>query len=413
MSGTSGPRADVDARLDRLRADAQRVDTAMADLDNDPGYRFLLGSGLAGETRTRWAKAQEAVAQLWGEVTDLHTVLDQAETIRNRRGQPKATDIAELDDLLTARTVVVARQDVPLAQRGLTGPATVVIKVSVAELIATMTAAYAGVVGLCAQAHAVLSAHASRLDELTDDLNELTQSAGSLGLAESGHPLIGALDSVTGALDHVRELVFTDPLVLTDPATGQPDTTRLDKAQADLTAARRELATLVAFRADADSGLARLGDELRTLADAETEANAAMRTVHSKISTVGLPDPASAAPGLADRLAALRANLAGPDWWRAAENAAALSAALASARQAAQRVSELATALLERRAELRGRLGAYQAKVGRLGLAEDTELAASHQLAASLLWTSPCDLATATKALATYQRLITERESTR
>ncbi|HEY2700516.1 MAG TPA: hypothetical protein VGJ45_34000 [Pseudonocardiaceae bacterium] len=380
----------------------------MVDLENDPGYCFLAGTRLAGETLTRWTAAQQAVAELWTEVADLHSVLDKAETIRSRRGQPRPADIAELDDLLTGPTVVLASVDVPLAQRGMTGPATVVTKASVADLITTMTASYAAVAGLCAQAQSVLSAHASRLDVLTVDLNDLARSVVSLDLAESGHPLVTALAAVTNALDEVRELVFTDPLALTEPRTGQPDTGRIDLAAGDLAAARRELDALTAFRADADKGLARLGDELSGLADAEGRAHAALGTVRAKITTAGLPDPPESAQGLADRLASLRTGLTRADWWRAAGASAELSAAIASARRAAEQACELAAALLERRAELRGRLDAYQAKVGRLGLAEDTELAASYQLARSLLWTSPCDLAAATRALASYQRLITE-----
>ena len=67
------------------------------------------------------------------------------------------------------------------------------------------------------------------------------------------------------------------------------------------------------------------------------------------------------------------------------------------------------TGLLDRREELRGRLDAYKAKAGRLGLAEDTALTELHQRAYDLLWTSPCDLRGATVTLADYQRAITSR----
>ena len=380
----------------------------MTELEDDPGYRFLSGSRLAGETLTRWQTAQQAVAQLWTEVSDLHAVLDRAQAIHSRR---RTGETAELDDLLTGPAVTLGSVDVPLAQRGMTGPATVVTRVSVAELVAIMTASYAGVVGLCAQAQAVLSAHAGRLDEFTGELDELTTSAGSIGLAESGHPLINRLGAVTAALDEVRELVFTDPLALTDARTGQPNTGRIEGIATDLARARQDLDALTALRAD--TGLDRLDDAVRELADVETQAREAMWTARSKLVVARLPDPPDSASGLADRLAALRTSLAGPDWWRAGERAAELAAALVSALRAAKQATELATVLLDRRAELRGRLDAYQAKVGRLGLAEDAELFATHQLANSLLWTSPCDLAAATRALAAYQRLITERESNR
>jgi len=53
--------------------------------------------------------------------------------------------------------------------------------------------------------------------------------------------------------------------------------------------------------------------------------------------------------------------------------------------------------LLDRRAELRGRLDAYRAKAERLGLAEDLNLAALHKQAHDVLYTRPTDLAAVTK----------------
>ncbi|HEY4454283.1 MAG TPA: hypothetical protein VGN81_08225 [Pseudonocardiaceae bacterium] len=416
MSALPGPRptkAEADARLDRLRTDTQRVDTAMTDLENDPGYRFLSGSRLTGTTLTRWTSARQALDQLWTDVGDLHSVLDQAEAIRARHSQPKPDDLDELDALLTGPAVRHASANIPLAQRGLTGPATVVTSVSVVQLIATMTTSYADVVRLCSEAQAVLSAHASTLDESTTRLVELTGTLASLGLADSGHPLVARLAGLDTALDEVRELVFTDPLALTDPRTGQPNTDRLDAATAELASARHDLDALVAFHANGDAELSRLAGELAGLVDAENQAGAAMGAVRAAIATTGLPDAPDAAPGLTERLAALRASRSGPDWWRGVDRGAALSDAIGTACAAARQVSELATALLDREAELRGRLDAYQAKAGALGLAEDASLTASYELARSLLWTAPCDLAAATRALAAYQRLITERESTR
>ncbi len=70
-------------------------------------------------------------------------------------------------------------------------------------------------------------------------------------------------------------------------------------------------------------------------------------------------------------------------------------------------------ALLARREELRGLLGAYKAKAARLGAAEDAELAARYDQAHELLWTAPCDLAAATAAVAGYQQAILTTEGRR
>ncbi|MGH3763344.1 MAG: hypothetical protein ACRDTB_37155, partial [Actinophytocola sp.] len=66
--------------------------------------------------------------------------------------------------------------------------------------------------------------------------------------------------------------------------------------------------------------------------------------------------------------------------------------------------------LLDRRAELRGRLEAYRVKAARLGYAEDLALERLHQRTQELLFTAPCDLPAATRALNRYQQALQHRE---
>ncbi len=83
--------------------------------------------------------------------------------------------------------------------------------------------------------------------------------------------------------------------------------------------------------------------------------------------------------------------------------------ALENARTALRAIS----GLLDRRAELRGRLEAYQVKAARLGHAEDAELARLHGEAHRILFTAPCDLAGATRALNSYRQAIQDRTQPR
>ncbi|MGH3881629.1 MAG: hypothetical protein ACRDSK_31790, partial [Actinophytocola sp.] len=69
--------------------------------------------------------------------------------------------------------------------------------------------------------------------------------------------------------------------------------------------------------------------------------------------------------------------------------------------------------LLDRRAELRGRLEAYRVKAARLGYGEDLALEKLHLRAQELLFTAPCDLAAATRALNRYQQGLQDRERPR
>jgi hypothetical protein len=67
------------------------------------------------------------------------------------------------------------------------------------------------------------------------------------------------------------------------------------------------------------------------------------------------------------------------------------------------------TGLLERRTELRGRLEAYRAKATARGHAEDPELAVLHRVAHGVLFTAPCDLPEATRAVGRYQQAVLHR----
>ena len=84
-----------------------------------------------------------------------------------------------------------------------------------------------------------------------------------------------------------------------------------------------------------------------------------------------------------------------------------LDSAIGTAAATLRAAREQAAGLLERRAELRGRFEAYRAKAGRLGHAEHPEIMATGQDVEQLLWSRPCDLPAATRALNAYQRTLT------
>ena len=82
---------------------------------------------------------------------------------------------------------------------------------------------------------------------------------------------------------------------------------------------------------------------------------------------------------------------------------------IADAQRSARADRELAQGLLDRRLELSGRLGAYQAKAARLGLGEDRDLLACGRIATGLLTRQPCDLRAVTRAVADFQQLLAEK----
>jgi hypothetical protein len=100
------------------------------------------------------------------------------------------------------------------------------------------------------------------------------------------------------------------------------------------------------------------------------------------------------------------------DWQQVSEALGALATATDQAVGRARDVRDTAAALLGRRSELRGRLDAYRVKAARLHLSEDAEIAGRYQAAYDLLWTVPCDLRAATRALNRYQQAIAAKEAT-
>lgn len=141
------------------------------------------------------------------------------------------------------------------------------------------------------------------------------------------------------------------------------------------------------------------------LAEAEHRTRDSYAQVQRKIADPRLP------PVPADS-AVLRARLPRPEPvhnGRLGKLAEELSGLEREIRQALARARELgsgADELLGRRDELRGRLDAYRAKAARSGFAEDTKLTDLHQTAYDLLFTAPCTLPAATKAVYAYQQAL-------
>jgi hypothetical protein len=126
-----------------------------------------------------------------------------------------------------------------------------------------------------------------------------------------------------------------------------------------------------------------LAARLEALRDVQAQARRARELVVAKVVVVDLPEVPDPDPRDPDAVA------------RALSDARALLANL--------------TGLLDRRAELRGRLEAYRAKATGRGHAEDPELGALHRRARDVLFTAPCDLRAATVAVAHYQRAVLDR----
>ena len=106
------------------------------------------------------------------------------------------------------------------------------------------------------------------------------------------------------------------------------------------------------------------------------------------------------------RLAELDALRAKQQWRRLADDVATVEATIARARERAAELVEAADGLLARRDELRGRLEAYRAKAAGTGSMRTTCWSRCTSAPTTLLFTAPCDLPAATKAVFAYQQTL-------
>ena len=100
-------------------------------------------------------------------------------------------------------------------------------------------------------------------------------------------------------------------------------------------------------------------------------------------------------------------------WTRLQDEIDRCTADLAASATKTEEFERSVAAMLGRRDELRGLVGAYKAKAARLGMAEDADLAVRYDQLRDLLWTAPCDLAAAEAAVDGYQQAILAAEGRR
>ena len=377
--------ADDDAALAAELAahvDAEaKMAAALVELERHPGHVTLSAGTCTGVTAGRWRTASATLAGLWQDFATYRGVLEAA------GARP-----AERRRLLREASVEVARTPVALAQRGLTGATETVETITLDALAARMDATFREVSDLVTACDAAQRAVFAALVPLADRARSALATARDVGVADQdAAPLTAALADVERACVH-------DPLALADRTVADVLAPLADA----LDAVRARCSQLVGVRDGWENALAELRTELAAAEALRASATAGQLQARELI--------AGADPVGADPLPPLRRRLAGlptvAGWPARGAALADLRRDVAAATSALAAAADDAAGLVERRQELRGRFDAYRAKAGRLGLAERADVLAAGERARDLLWTRPCDLAAATKALVDYQRLI-------
>jgi hypothetical protein len=384
----------LDAELSDRSREETRIAASLVELERHPGHRLLTGGPLTGATAARWATAAALLSGLWRDFDLYREALDTARRVRGSRPRPNETALAELHRLLALPSVEVSRTEVGLSERGLTGAAERVEKITLDELSTRMHAAFAEV------SEVVTTCGRLREEALAElaPIAERVRAAGRLAAElDVGQP---SLTAAASALADLEWRAGADPLSLADGSGGLGrELPALSVALDDLTA---RLTATASVRDGWADRLAELDGELRRL----DELRARERTERDRATELvaaSLTAPPDRLPDLLSRRAGLER---AASWAARADTLGELRTAVGAAAAEIGAAVELATGLVERRAELRGRFEAYRARALRLGRIEEPGLLRLEEEIRRLLWTRPAELAGATRAIGAYQRLL-------
>ncbi|MGX1270022.1 hypothetical protein [Streptomyces phaeoluteigriseus] len=419
VTGPPGPvmdRDEVDRALARLGAEHEAIETSLLALQDHAGRRLLEGAGLTGVTKERWASTEASITLLWAYFDAYSDALRSARDIRSRRRWSSREDLVELTELLRGESVTVAGSATAAANAPtLAGSGKLSERFSLSTLVDRMNDLYASSLDLVVAADAVWSALPARIDLLAAELQRTRQLAHSVGVRPGEHPAGDDLERITQTLTSLREQVISDPLAYwvptqgsSAPGGGRPDTTVYDREARALEDVRREIDAVLTVRQDAEQRLMRLRDVLsradRTLAEART----ARGEVLAKIAATEVPVVGGPPTVLQEQVAAASEYRRHGQWHRLSPLLDSLERKAEDELLRARESLTAVTAPLAVRAELRGRLDAYKAKVARHGLAEDPFLIERYDAARRMLWSAPCDLRVAEQAVLRYQQAAAE-----
>ncbi|MDH6215774.1 hypothetical protein [Streptomyces pseudovenezuelae] len=423
VTDPAGPvmdRDEVDRALARLGAEHEAVETSLLALQDHAGRRLLEGAELTGTTKERWASADASITLLWAYFDAYTDALRSARDIRSRRRWSSREDLVELTELLRGECVTVAGSvstevtaNAPTLGSGAAGKLSQ--RFSLVSLVDRMNELYATSLDMVVTADAVWSALPARIDLLAAELQRTRKLAHSVGVRPGEHPAGDDLERITRTLTSLREQVVSDPLAYwvaaqgsSAPGGGRPDTAVYDREARALEDVRREIDAVLTVRQDAEQRLVRLRDVLSRADRTLAEARIARGEVLAKIAATEVPVVSGPPTVLQEQLATAAEYRRHAQWHR-------LSPLLESLEQKAEdellRARESLSAVtqpLAVRAELRGRLDAYKAKVARHGLAEDRFLIERYDAARRMLWSAPCDLRVAEQAVLRYQHAAAE-----
>ncbi|GAA4692564.1 hypothetical protein [Phytohabitans rumicis] len=386
-------RDEVDRAIVGLVAAYDRISAAMYEMDGHPALVLLRSGGLRGKTQQVAVEVLAAVDVLWSQFAALGAQLDRAKTVRAERSRPGEGELRVLTSVLRGAVIGLTSDGIVVDDPSAGAPTTWQTLPGLAGDLETVAAEVVRALGeVEASSSRVAAWYVVPMDALARARSEAVDLGGD-ALARSD------VDGIAARLGEAQAEALRDPFGASGPPAG---------LLAEIDALTKRIAGLAGLRTAYPEMVRRLIAAVDKVAAAESEARRVHALAEAKIAHAGLPPVPDAVPALRAHLAQLGQLERERRWARLADELSIVERSVAQARERAAHVYEAADGLLQRRAELRGRLDAYRSRAGRMGLVEHDELSARHRAAQDLLYTSPCDLPAATRAVVAYQRYLND-----
>jgi hypothetical protein len=412
-------RDEADRLIATIGTAYDRLAGTMYAVDSHPVLAYLRAATYTGRTHQMREALLFDVGVMWAQFTTIADILEQAKALR-AQFRPSDKRWIEVDRLLAGPVVLVDSTGMPVtvavtetaggpaapqpyvpsavpdsAAGAGTGP--IAARVRVGDLAMSVWARCAATTRRLEETARAANAAAQAVAEPTAAMDRLLSLAGDLGDDASVVPL----DRRAAEL---RDQVLADPLTYAPAGVvvAEVERTAAD-LMADIATAATRMRTATGLRDAYGERVAALLADVATLEIEERETAAAFAHAEEKIAATGLPPVPSSAAVLRNRIGELDELHVEQQWQRLANDVATIRAATARATERARELRAAADGLVGRRDELRGRLAAYRAKAASYQLDEHDELGPLHARARTLLYTQPCDLSAATRAVVGYQ----------
>ena len=394
-------------QIDRELAEwSERLSLAsrnLLELDDMATYKRLQGDldappVLVGVTQARVVPTLGAVARLWRYLQLLNDVVKQASDLRNAlpRLFRAENSLQRIADLLRGQSIALPPIETPIAQRGLLSVSQTPQTTSPELLLTAMTHVFDEVRNTILAVDAAWNQLEPALADADASANQLRQLA--LALGEGDLPELAAAQR---RIMELQKAVASDPLGVN--ADFDRDILPL------LQNARSRLETISRQRRETQADLKRARDLIFLLRDTHNQCRQALQTTREKIADpqgLAAPLDGSAIDDLENWLVTLeqtaqagrqKAARIGLDRWLPSATASLESERVALAANKAP---------LDQLAELRGRLGALQAKAKAIqsrGQTLDASLPALASEADARLHTVPTPLSQAAHLVSEYE----------